>query len=268
MAGARRQIRAGRAGTLAPMSQTKRRRLVRGLTRPPLSRSGVRLWIRSRGDPVRMEKRTEELDFWRGVFKRADGQPANDYFERLFYEPFGLTAEFYEDKRLLDVGCGPGGSLAWATMAAERVGVDPLVAEYRSLGLDEQEMRYVDASAEKMPFPDEYFDIVSSLNSLDHVEDVERTIAEMIRVLKPDGSLLVLVEVNHPPTVTEPISLPWELPSWFGPSMHTVSERRYESSGPRWFYEMVYADRRWDESRTEARPGLLAARLDKLGDRH
>ena len=261
MSGARRQT----VGTLAPMSQTEWRRLVRGLTQPPLSRSGVKLWIRSRGDPVRM-KRTEELDFWRGVFKRADGPPANHYFETLFYEPFGLTAEFYEDKRLLDVGCGPGGSLAWATMAAERVGVDPLVAEYRSLGLNEQEMRYVHASAERMPFPDEYFDVVSSLNSLDHVEDVERTIAEMIRVLKPDGSLLVLVEVNHPPTVTEPISLPWELPSWFGPSMHTVSERRYESSGPGWFYGMVYADRRWDESRTEARPGLLAARLEKLGN--
>jgi ubiquinone/menaquinone biosynthesis C-methylase UbiE len=125
-------------------------------------------------------------------------------------------------------------------------------------------MRYVEASAENMPFPDEYFDVVSSLNSLDHVEDVARAIAEMIRVLKTDGSLLLLVEVNHPPTVTEPASLPWELTGWFGPSMRTVFERRYESSGPDWFYSMVFADQRWDDSRKEARPGLLAARLVKV----
>lgn len=212
-------------------------------------------------------KRAAEVDFWRGVFERAEGRPSNRHFETLFHGPFGLTSEFYQDKRLLDVGCGPAGSLEWATMAAERVGLDPLVAEYRSLGIDEGQMRYVEASAEKMPFPDEYFDVVSSLNSLDHVEDVQRTIAEMIRVLKTNGSLLLLVEVNHPPTVTEPASLPWELIGWFGPFMRTVFERRYESSGPNWFYDMVFADRRWDDSRAETRPGILVARLVKVRGR-
>ena len=114
-----------------------------------------------------------------------------------------------------------------------------------------------------MPFPNESFDVVSSLNSLDHVEDVGRTIAEMVRVLTPNGSVLLLVEVNHPPTVTEPAQLPWDLPSWFGPDMHTVLERRHESSGPRWFYETVFADQRWDDSRAETRPGILVARLEK-----
>lgn len=209
-------------------------------------------------------KRTAEMDHWRGFFDRADGRPSNDYFEVLFQRPFGLTSDFYEGKCLLDVGCGPAGSLEWATMAAERVGLDPLVGEYRSLGIDQQRMRYVEASSEEMPFSGESFDVVSTLNSLDHVEDVERTIAEMIRVLKRGGSLLLLVEVNHPPTVTEPASLPWELPSWFGPSMHTVLERRYESSGPDWFYGTVFADQHWDDSRADARPGILVARLEKI----
>ena len=29
-----------------------------------------------------------------------------------------------------DIGCGPRGSLEWATMAAERVGLDPPVNKY------------------------------------------------------------------------------------------------------------------------------------------
>ena len=205
------------------------------------------------------------MDFWRGVFDRRQGPPDNDHFATLFQGPFGLTSDFYENKRLLDVGCGPAGSLAWATMAADRVGVDPLVGQYRSLGIDEQRMRYVEASSEDMPFAHESFDVVSSLNSLDHVEDVQRTIAEMVRVLRVNGSLLLLVEVNHRPTVTEPASLPWDLPSWFGPSMHTVLERRYESrEAESWFYDTVFADQRWDESRAETRPGILVARLEKI----
>ncbi len=220
------------------------------------------LWVRCRGDRLRM-KQAAEIDFWRGVFERDGGRPSNGHFAALFQVPFGLSDDFFEDKRLLDVGCGPAGSLEWATMAAERVGLDPLVSQYRALGLNEQPMRYVEASSEEMPFSDESFDVVSSLNSLDHVEDPERTIAEMIRVLRVNGSLLLLVEVNHRPTVTEPASLPWELTSWFGPFMQTVLERRYESRGPGWFYETVFADKRWDESRTEDRPGILLARLEK-----
>jgi ubiquinone/menaquinone biosynthesis C-methylase UbiE len=210
-------------------------------------------------------KRAAELDFWRGVFEHDGGRPYNGHFAALFQEPFGLSSDFYEGKRMLDVGCGPAGSLEWATMAAERVGLDPLIGRYRSLGFDEQRMRYVEARSEEMPFADESFDVVSTLNSLDHVEDVRRTIAEMIRVLTVNGSVLLLVEVNHRPTVTEPATLPWELPSWFGSSMRTVLERRYETrDAGSWFYEPVFADQRWDESRTEPRSGILVARLEKI----
>jgi SAM-dependent methyltransferase len=224
------------------------------------------LWIRGRGDPVRM-KRAEEMAFWRGVFRR-DGRPSNDHFAALFQQAFGLTSEFYAGKRLLDVGCGPAGSLDWATMAAERVGVDPLVGQYRSLGIEEKRMRYVEAKSEELPFEDKSFDVVSSLNSLDHVEDVRRTIAEMVRVLAVNGSLLLVVEVNHEPTITEPVSLPWEIPAWFGSSMRTVLERRYESSGPGWFFGTVFADRLWDDTRAERRPGILLARFEKLRHDH
>ncbi len=231
----------------------------------PLRSHRPLLWIRGRGDRLRM-KRTAEMDFWRGVFRRDGGRPGNGHFPALFQQPFGLSGDFYRDKRLLDVGCGPAGSLDWATMAAERVGIDPLVGRYRRLGIDEDRMRYVEASSEALPFADGSFDVVSSFNSLDHVEDVERTIAEMVRVLAVDGSLLLVVEVDHAPTVTEPASLPWELASWFGPGMQTVLQRRYESSGQGWFFETVFADRRWDDSRSDSRPGILVARLRKLSD--
>ena len=38
---------------------------------------------------------------------------------------FNLDKSFYKNKRILDVGCGPRGSLEWDDMALERVGLDP-----------------------------------------------------------------------------------------------------------------------------------------------
>jgi ubiquinone/menaquinone biosynthesis C-methylase UbiE len=39
--------------------------------------------------------------------------------------------------------------------------------------------------AGQIPFPDAYFDVVCSLNSLDHVDDFDKVAAEIIRVLAP-----------------------------------------------------------------------------------
>jgi len=42
-----------------------------------------------------------------------------------FLDYFGLSKDFYKGKKILDIGCGPRGSLEWADMTLERVGLDP-----------------------------------------------------------------------------------------------------------------------------------------------
>src|SRR4029079_10710133 len=96
---------------------------------------------------------------------------------------FGLSASDYAGKRILDIGCGPRGSLEWADMTAERVGLDPLADEYLKLGAKNHKMSYVAAPSEKIPFPDGHFDVVCSFNSLDHVDDIPTTINKIIRVV-------------------------------------------------------------------------------------
>ena len=87
----------------------------------------------------------------------------------------------------MDIGCGPRGSLEWAEMATVRVGLDPLAESYRELGTEEHRMQYVASGSENVPFPDGTFDIVTSFNSLDHVHNLNKTIREIKRVLKPGG---------------------------------------------------------------------------------
>lgn len=70
-------------------------------------------------------------------------------------------------------------------MASERVGLDPLVDGYRALGIGQHKMTYVKGGSEKIPFPDGHFDIVTSFNSLDHVDNLDATVAEITRVTAP-----------------------------------------------------------------------------------
>lgn len=51
--------------------------------------------------------------------------------------------------------------------------------------------RIVCAVGEALPFEDEYFDVVTSYQTLEHVRDVNSCIQEMLRVLKPCGILYI-----------------------------------------------------------------------------
>ncbi|AVC44791.1 bifunctional demethylmenaquinone methyltransferase/2-methoxy-6-polyprenyl-1,4-benzoquinol methylase [Francisella tularensis subsp. novicida] len=53
-------------------------------------------------------------------------------------------------------------------------------------------IEYVQANAEYLPFPDNYFDCITISFGLRNVTDKEKALASMCRVLKPGGRLLVL----------------------------------------------------------------------------
>jgi SAM-dependent methyltransferase len=110
------------------------------------------------------------------------------------------------------------------------VGLDPLVAGYREFGIDDHAMEYVEGRSEDMPFPDASFDVITSINSLDHVDDLDRTLAEVTRVLVPGGELLVLVHIHRRPTIAEPVHVPWDLADRINATFERITEHHYELS--------------------------------------
>ena len=89
-------------------------------------------------------------------------------------------------------------------------------------------MDYVAAGAEEIPFGDGHFDVVTSFNSLDHVVDVDAALAEMTRVLRPAGMLVVVVDIHRRPTVAEPHAIPWDLGRQLADTFEVVHERHLE----------------------------------------
>ncbi len=148
-------------------------------------------------------KEFSELRYWKGR-KKSEGVLTNDHYEYFYTGHFGLDRAYYSGKVIVDIGCGPRGSLEWAESASRRIGVDPLADQYLKLGASEHSMEYLGSPSENIPLEDGSCDAVFSFNSLDHVEDIDRTIAEIKRITRPGSIFLLLVEVNHEPTACEP----------------------------------------------------------------
>jgi ubiquinone/menaquinone biosynthesis C-methylase UbiE len=207
-------------------------------------------------------KEREEIGYWKSKLA-AEGQLSNERYLTYYTSTFDIEPDFYAGKRILDIGCGPRGSLEWADMAAERVGLDTLVPKYLKMGAYRHKMTYVPASSEAIPFPIEHFDVVSSFNSLDHVANVEKTIAEIKRVVCPEGLFLLITEVNHRPTATEPHNLPWGISRAFMDAFNLLDEKRYEIGKIHDIYRQISIDDRFDEANPADRAGILVAKFEK-----
>lgn len=96
------------------------------------------------------------------------------------------------DLKILDVGCGTGGLMNELVSFGEITGVD--VSEKalnfcRSRGITNVHV----GSGTHIPFPDNSFDLVLTLDVIEHIEDDRAAIAEIHRVLKPGGVSIVFV---------------------------------------------------------------------------
>lgn len=110
------------------------------------------------------------------------------YHVQLILEYFGDLA----GKRVLDVGCGKG---RFARVLRERNPEATLVG----LDLAEAMLRCVPAgvaacggSMTALPFRSESFDCAYATESLEHAVDIERAVAEMCRVIKPGGRIVII----------------------------------------------------------------------------
>ena len=207
------------------------------------------------------DKRAGELDYWRKR-KAEEGTFHASWYGHFYTEHFGLGVEDYAGLSVLDIGCGPRGSLDWAENTAERIGLDPLADDYRKLRPEGYQMEMIAAGSESIPFADGYFDIVASFNSLDHVDDLDETISEIKRVVCPGGYFLLLTDVNHKATLCEPIEFGWEIAQAFTDVLEIVEERRLEKPEAN-MYQSIRANIPYDMEDKTQRYGITSLKFRK-----
>ena len=113
---------------------------------------------------------------------------------------------------ILDVGCGIGGSTLYLAekygATATGITLSPVQAERATAraaaaGLSDQ-TQFLVADALKMPFADESFDLVWSLESGEHMPDKTQFLQECCRVLKPGGILIMVTWCHREATSPQP----------------------------------------------------------------
>lgn len=118
------------------------------------------------------------------------GRVPGGYHDLIDDLEIGFLRRFAQDRHVLEVGCGTGLLLArMATFASAAVGVDlspGMLDRARARGLDVHE-----GSATALPFPDAHFDVVCSFKVLAHVRDIDQALAEMTRVTRSGGTLVL-----------------------------------------------------------------------------
>lgn len=95
-------------------------------------------------------------------------------------------------KAVLDAGCGEG---RFCRMLAKRgasvTGIDPTHDLIEFAKKEHPKGRYIECGAEALPFEDGSFDLVVSYLTLIDIDDYEKAISEMARVLRKGGRLAV-----------------------------------------------------------------------------
>src|SRR5262245_51049092 len=109
---------------------------------------------------------------------------------------YAYAAELTKDKRVLDLACGEGyGARMLAETASSVVGIDidENVIRHASVKYaGSTNLQFISGSITAVPIQDAHsFDVVTCFEAIEHIEDQEALLAEVKRLLKPDGTFIV-----------------------------------------------------------------------------
>lgn len=133
------------------------------------------------------------------------------------------------DMVILDLGAGAGivKQMNFKRLCRRVVGLDPDKSVLSNPYLDEA----VVGVGEKIPYPDEYFDIVISDNVLEHVRSPEQLFSEVRRVLKSDGLYLA----KTPNRYHYMTFVAMHTPHWFHQFYNSLRGRSHDDTYPTYY---------------------------------
>lgn len=128
------------------------------------------------------------------VFEKIEKDRYSRQGKIAYYAQFGS----FKGKKVLEIGCGIGtDGLQYARGGAIYTGVDlteeGIKIAKRRFEIFQQKGEFLKVNAETLPFPDNYFDHVYSFGVIHHSTCPEKLVSEIYRVLKPHGTITIML---------------------------------------------------------------------------
>ncbi len=179
-----------------------------------------------------LQSQQEQCDLgWRTALNTGREHLGNYQVNLDFLEQ---TALLHAGDHCLEIGCGIGSiAAALQTRGLEVIGTD-ISQEAISYGCDKYPELCLEVQpAEVLPYADQSFDLVLSFDLFEHVAQIDRHVAEVKRVLKPNGYYLLQTPNKFSNVVFETLahrSLSWRR---YHPSLHSPGQlqRRFRKHG-------------------------------------
>lgn len=111
---------------------------------------------------------------------------------RIFFDQLDRLLPKGEGKRVLEIGCGAGGMLGPLQRYGSVSGLD-IDHEFVSVCKERGFEHVLCGSGYELPYADASFDLVCLFDTIEHLPDDEQALREVMRVLRPGGSVFVSV---------------------------------------------------------------------------
>jgi len=146
----------------------------------------------------------EYIDLSKGIPYGEYQRHINSYF---------FASKFVQNKVVLDVACGSGtGSTYLASRGAEAVfGGDiskDALRDARRWNKGKEKVALILSDAQALPFADNSFDVIVSLETIEHLKEPEKFLAECRRVLRKRGIFICATPNKkvHSPLFRKPVN--------------------------------------------------------------
>lgn len=142
--------------------------------------------------------------------RKPTGEAGKEMIHRMNESHFDLTGwalsfmHFHEDDHILDIGCGGGSALkrmAEQIKTGHLTGVDysPVSVkaskELNKTAVETEKMDIIEASVSDLPFEDQAFNKIITVESYYFWPNLEEDMKEVFRVLKPGGQFMLVAEI-------------------------------------------------------------------------
>ncbi len=171
------------------------------------------------------EKLRVEFNQWAADGRGEEMESHHLCIAQPMFERMALTP----GERVLDLGCGTGWATRLAAQAVEggpgmAVGQDiseEMIARARAASVDIENVLFATGAADEIPWREDYFHKIFSIESFYYYADQEAVLRELLRVLLPGGQLFILINLY----TENPYSLRWV--KELNVPVHARSEKEY-----------------------------------------